>query len=320
MSEEQSANRAVRLIAIRDLLCGGGAYTAGEMAERMVVDHRMINRDLLDLQGAPLYTPIIQWEGGRYQVIAFRECLTPADLIARGLDLEPLDVAPEPTPIGAVSAISGKPLKVGYRAADFVTPAMNDAIGLFHNSLNGWISDNEVRLFKNAAPKLGNMPSRSVLVFEDGSYYWPLISGASAGEKGRPCWSDLVRAVWPERKGERMVMILSTDTKKRLWPRAEVGALGQHTPIYGYDGATGMAQVLYLDWARMLACLDDVETVYSLGFSKDAIRMSLLDNWNVMQQVGMRETQRWERALADWRPSAEFWVAAMIAQKKEQTR
>ena len=314
----RDCDRAARLVAIRDLLIGGGAYSAGEIAERFGVDHRTVNRDLLDLQGAPLYTPIVEWKGGRYQVIAYRECLTPADLIARGLDLGPLDDAPEPTPTGAVSCISGKPLRVGYRAAAFVTPAMNDAIGLFNNSMGGWISDNEARLFKNAAPKLGNRPSRSVLVFEDGTYLWPLISDASATEQSRPCWSSLVRAVWPERRGERMVCILSTDTKKRLWPRAEVGALGRHTPVYGYDGPTGMARVLYVDWPRMLTCLDDVEEVYSLGFSKEAIRASLLGNWNVMQRVGMRETQQWERTLAGWRPSEEFWMATMIAQKKEK--
>ena len=52
--------RAVRLLYILDLLRSGRGYTVAELAEKCDVSERTIYDDLKDLQGAPLYTPLIQ--------------------------------------------------------------------------------------------------------------------------------------------------------------------------------------------------------------------------------------------------------------------
>lgn len=52
--------RAVRLLYILDLLRSGRGYTVAELAEKCDVSERTIYDDLKDLQGDPLYTPLIQ--------------------------------------------------------------------------------------------------------------------------------------------------------------------------------------------------------------------------------------------------------------------
>jgi hypothetical protein len=305
--------KAARLIAIRDLL-SGGMYGTRDLAERLEVPQRAIQRDLLDLQTAPLYTPIIE-EGRKYRVNALRECLTPADLLALGLGLSPLDRPLEHLPIGAASCISGKPLTMGYRAAEFVTKSMVSPHEVFQGALNGWISDNEARCFANSAPSLGALLTRQVMVFEDGTYYRPLINVESAAKEDRPCWRDLVRQVWPERKGQMALTILTTDLKKRLWHMARVGPLGHKTPVYLYDGPT--AQSADIDWPAMLDCLAVVERAYGLGFSKQAIRESLFRHTKALKELGLGPTRALDAELSIWRGRPEFIMATLIAQKEE---
>lgn len=52
--------RAVRLLFLLDLLRSGRGYTVAELAQRCDVAERTIYDDLKDLQGEPLYTPLIQ--------------------------------------------------------------------------------------------------------------------------------------------------------------------------------------------------------------------------------------------------------------------
>jgi len=192
------------------------------------------------------------------------------------------------------------------------------------------------------------------MVFEDGTYYNPLLDRyaeqhaleavekaarklETADEKdraenqkllekarlrlaavaGRPCWSDLVRAVWPERAGQRILIILTTDMKRRLWIRARVGALGSRTVLFYYDSDTAGNENLIVDWPRLIECLDVVETAYDLGFPKTALRESLYIAGKVAQTVGLGVTNNQEKAIAAWRGTNEFVVSSLIAQKRE---
>jgi len=239
--------------------------------------------------------------------------LTPADLLARGLALVPLDTPPEDVPEDATSCISGQPLAAGYRAWDVITKSTADPLGQFRGNPDGWISENEAICYRNNNPRKGMPTSRQCLVFEDGTYYYPLISRESAAKQGRPCWRDLVREVWPERQGQRMLMLLTTDPKKRLWPLAEVGPLGAHTPVYLY--APGTASTVWCDWARMLLAMDLIEQVYALGFSKRAIAISLWQQYKASTEVGMVATRELEEGIAAIRQRPEFALALLIAQK-----
>jgi hypothetical protein len=246
--------------------------------------------------------------------------LTSADLLVRGNGFSPLPEPPIEVPAGTRSAVSGQPLTTGYPVVSVVTGATTEFLSQFNGNVQGWVSENEAICFHNASPRLGNPSARTVLVFGDGTYYNPMISRESARKLGRPCWSELVREVWPARCGQMMLMILTTDMKKRLWPRCRVGALGHVAPVYLYDGESNVAQNLAIDWQRLIECLDLVEMVYNLGFVKVAIINSLYMIGKTAQVVGLAKTRELEGALAAWRGEPEFKVATLIAQKQGETK
>ncbi len=243
---------------------------------------------------------------------------TPADLLARGLALPPLPQKPHPVPDRTCCAITGQPISVGYPVAEMVTEATAEFLDCFRGGVDGWVSEAAARCFKSADPRKGNPCARSHLVFADGTYYGPLISRESARAQGRACWSDLVREIWPARLGEQCLVVLTTDTKKRLWIRARVGALGSRTPVLVYDSGLALDEVRLVDWPALLDCLDLVEEVYSAGFPKQAILVSLYGMTKASEQVGLAQTRAWERLLSVCRPRAEFAVALLIAQKRER--
>src|SRR5581483_3823165 len=207
---------------------------------------------------------------------ADRDMITPSDLLATGLVLPAVAEPAHDLPAGATCAITGAPISRGYLVADMVTVATTEFLDGFRGGVHGHVSESAARCFRSANPRAGNPCARSHLAFEDGTYYAPLIALEAATAQSRPCWSDLVRAVWPARQGQQVLCLLTTDTKKRLWHKARVGALGPRTPVYLYDNPTNEQQTAPLDWAKLLDCLDLVERAYDLGFAKPAIRESLL--------------------------------------------
>ncbi len=243
--------------------------------------------------------------------------LTPADLLAKGLHLDLSDKlrAMELSP-GTTCAITGQPITHGYPVSQMVTDATAEFLDCFRGGVHGYVSEAAARCFKNADPRKGNPTARSIVAFEDGAAWLPLINAQSAAEQGRPCWRDLVRQIWPERAGQLMLAILTTDTKKRLWIRARVGALGSQTQLYYYDSKTCGNESLTINWPEMLACLDLVETAYNLGFPKEVIASSLYIASKIMLTVGYRLTRELDRELAPWRTRPEFRPALLIAQKQ----
>ena len=244
--------------------------------------------------------------------------LTPADLLARGLDLPPLPTLPGDVPLGTCCAITGQPISVGYPVGDMVTGATAEFLDCFRGGVSGWVSESAARCFKNADPRHGNPTARSILAFEDGVCWMPLIARKSAQEQGRAAWSDLVREVWPARQGQQCLILLTTDTKKRIWIRARVGALGSRTPIMCYDSGSGLNEVRLIDWEALIKCLNLVEEVYTRGFPKVVIADHLVGAWKTVQEVGMSETRRLEANIKSWRLRLEFRVALLIAQKHEE--
>ncbi len=244
--------------------------------------------------------------------------LTPADLLAKGLGLGPLAMAPQPVPPGTCCAITGQPIDEGYRVADLVGESTAEFLDCFRCGIHGWVSVAAGRCFKNADPRKGNPLARPVMVFEDGTYYNPLISVTSAVAQGRPCWSRLVRDVWPERRGQPVVIILTTDMKKRLWINARVGALGRSTPVLLYDNGYCLNAVRYLSWPKLIKCLDFIEYVHTLGFPKPAIQHSLYMATKKVDEIGFGEARSLNNTLVSWRKCPEFLPALLIAQKREE--
>ena len=108
-------------------------------------------------------------------------------------------------------AMTGALINEGYPVSKIITGATGDTLGLMSGNIaNGYLSPDAARCFK------GIRNVGSMVVFEDGMIYKPLISRDSSEKDGmRPCWSTLVREIWPARISQRMVCIVSTDPKKR---------------------------------------------------------------------------------------------------------
>jgi hypothetical protein len=242
---------------------------------------------------------------------------TAAMLLARGLRLPPLPDPPRPVPLGTVCAITGVPIAEGYTVGEMTTEATTEFLDCFRGGgrgADGHVEEAAARCFKSANPRAGNPCARSHLAFPD-AYYAPLIAREAATERGRPCWSDLARAIWPARRGQICLCLITTDTKKRLWHKARTGPLGRATPVYYHDAATIGGATLWVDWPALLDCLDLVEEVYTSGASKARIRTSLFGAASLAEGIGFRRLAAYERRLESWRARPEFALATLIAQR-----
>lgn len=236
---------------------------------------------------------------------------TVASLLVRGLGLGPVELAAAEAPPDTTCAMTGVPITQGYPIQALCSDATAEYLDTFRGQPCGWLGEDAARAFR-----WQRLTSLAAMIYADGTCYRPLISRESAAkDETRPCWSDLLRAVWPERRGEEVLILLTTDMKKRLWPRARVGVLGSATPLYLYDAGLSVAQSLTVDWPALLDCLHLVEEVYTAGFVKERIRTGLWSYHKKVEEVGIGNTARWERALAGWRARPEFLPALLVAQK-----
>ena len=238
---------------------------------------------------------------------------TVADYLVFGMEIPPLKTEPISVPDGTYCIVTGVSARVGYPAADIVPDAAGEFLDLLPGGVGGYLSENTARAFKGS----WNLGSR--VIFEDGTHYHPLIARDPKGE--RPCWSDLVRDLWPTRRDENVLMILTTDVKKRVWHRARIGTLGETTPVFIYDVVdSGLASVQIINWPVLLETLDFLEKVYGMGFSKNDIRQSLLRKWSRVQSFGIRQVIDLENRLKPLRATPEFAMAIIITQKKGATK
>jgi hypothetical protein len=207
----------------------------------------------------------------------------------------------------------------GYPVRDVTGDATAEFLDCFRGGIHGWVSAAAGACFKNADPRKGNPTARSFLIFHGGPCYVPLINREAAREQGRPCWSDLVRAVWPTHQGQVCLAIITTDTKKRLWIRARVGALGCRTPILVYDSESALNKILFVGWPNLIECLALVEEAYTAGFNKKSIAGSLFSSAIGIKAVGYAMTAQLETCIHPWRSRPEFPITVLVSQKKEES-
>jgi len=225
-------------------------------------------------------------------------------------DLKP-DLARYVEMVDTNCALTGARITQGVPVRRVVSSNTGEFLDLTNGWPTGYFSLDAARAFKGA----WNMGS--VLVFGDGTCYRPLISTASAEGTDRPVWSALVRAVWPEYAGVPCLCILATDVKKKVWPLANVGPLGVHTPALLFDSSRNLLGVWPVDWERLLGVLDFVEALYSTGYTKAAIADNLLVNLEASERLGFAAAYDYEQRLATLRGTPEFNFSIIIAQKGE---
>lgn len=235
-----------------------------------------------------------------------------AEFLTYAIGLPELERSPQKIGGSATCAITGIKISEGYSVGDIISKSTGEYLDLLEGYSSEWLSEAAARAFKGS----WNMGSR--LIFADGTHYHPLVSRKEAQKQGRACWSDLVREIWPARSGQMMVMILTTDFKKRIWPRGRVGILGDSTSVLVHDMQQGIFDVLQVNWwPKLLKILDVFEEVYTYGFVKPVIAECLYQDHKTMERIGVRTTTDCEKYLARVRNTNEFKIAMIIAQKQE---
>lgn len=228
-------------------------------------------------------------------------------------------------------AITGAPISEGILWSDVIPGSTGEYLDLLHGMARPYVGVAAALAFKSGWNLGGRM------FFEDGAHYHPLISAANAAADGRPCWSDLVRQVWPERAGQCVVTIISDDYKKRVWPRAMVGVLGPNTPVFLFDSGRSIQRNVAVNWAGFLDVLDLAEDVYEWfgevwsrragekgrqpGGLRRAFRRAMLEGMRTDYAVMSADSSRacgYEAGLSKRRGSPEFDAAVLIAQRRDQ--
>lgn len=201
-------------------------------------------------------------------------------------------------------ALSGEEIPVGYPVASVVAKATADFADTFRTP-SAWLSEEAARLFK------ANTLMRGNLLALPGRGLRPFVALASATEE-RPAWRDLLRQIAP---GTQTVAIITDNHKRRLWPQARLSRFGEAwRPLFVVGDEE---RSLCVDVARLRECLDMVEFIYGLGFTKAVIRDGLVSVYakKAIRAVGLARAQELEAALREWRGSDEFALAVFVAQK-----
>lgn len=139
----------------------------------------------------------------------------------------------------------------------------------------------------------------------------PVVSLDSATDE-RPAWRDLIRTL---PFGTPCVALITSNTKRRLWPAARISGFGPAWRPYFVDGDT--ARTLDINANRLIECMALIERVMDIGFSKRAIAESLLFGVKLKDFAASAEAiLQYESVLAQWRGTDEFLLALFVAQKE----
>lgn len=220
---------------------------------------------------------------------------------------EPIDL-----PEGSRCARDGQRITKGYHFKDVVaktTPVMQDVFRV----RSPYLSVASGRLMSSGKVGMGGIFGQVLGFHSEGAWtgMFPTLSRKTAEEKGKQCWHDLLTSL---PIGIECVAIFSDDSKKRLWIDATVSQFGACWRPYYHSGND--SRLLTINVERLRAILRTVEMLYSIGFSKHAIRTTLCDQSasKVLQQVGPSQVLEWERQLLPWRNTDELLLATYVVQ------
>lgn len=159
-----------------------------------------------------------------------------------------------------------------------------------------------------------NPYNRSILA-TPGSILFPIISANEAvTDAARPTWATALRRLDPTLP---RVMVLTSDFKKRIWPRARVSQ-GDRLDILLHETGRGISNIVACSLERLLATLTIVEQIYALGFSKTSIEQGLFSVPKQVQKVGFTQTLEFEYQLQELRKTPELLPASIIAPMPEK--
>lgn len=126
--------------------------------------------------------------------------------------------------------------------------------------------------------------------------------------EGRTRWLDLLGD--GSVLAEENVAVITSNTKRRLWPHAVVSQAPLWRPLFVHGEAE---RLLTIDVPVLFDCLAVVGEVYRAGFSKTALETTLLHSLSV---VDTGQLLAYENELRRWRGTDEFLVSLFIVQKE----
>jgi hypothetical protein len=127
--------------------------------------------------------------------------------------------------------------------------------------------------------------------------------------KDRPVWHELLRdESWWE---QERIAVLTTDGQRRVWHKAR-SSQGLDLAIVCHDLDRAISEVVTVNLPRLKTVLGLVELVYSQDYSKMAIEHGILLN-----AKDIRQAVDFEKQLREWRGTAEFLIAVIVAQRQE---
>lgn len=211
--------------------------------------------------------------------------------------------------VSATCAITGDRITEGIQWRRAIPKSTSEYLDLLNGATSKYISIDAATAFAAS----WNLGSR--LIFENGDAYHPLISSASAQKSSRVCWRDIIRKIWPQRRGQQCLIIVAGDFKKRVWPRARVGPLGEYTPVFLLDPVRHIACNVFVNWPRLIKTLDLIEDIYTIGFNKNAIAEGLYMQYEQFEKAPTA-TLEYEKQLKQYRSVDEFSIALLVAQKR----
>lgn len=130
----------------------------------------------------------------------------------------------------------------------------------------------------------------------------------------RPVWSDAVREIPHD---VPRAIVLNTDPKKRVWPKARVSS-GRCAWVYVHDTSRAVSDSREVDLVRLVECLDVVEACLALGFSKFTVEQSLYSGgMKLLNEHGPAQVTLLERRLAELRRTPEFVPAVIVSRRRE---
>lgn len=211
---------------------------------------------------------------------------------AFGMSLPRLDAAE------TICAVCGQHVTRSVLASTLIKSNSSDLADTFRGE----------RVCGDCAAVFANSRFTGSFIVADGNGIQPVVSLSSVTPE-RPAWRDLLRQLPIAAK---TVAVITSNTKRRLWPRAVISSYATHWRPLFVDGRTD--RLLNIDAWELAECLNLVEEVYSMGFPKAVIADSLYRAGK--HALDFTALRQYETALHAWRDSDEFILSLFIAQKE----
>jgi hypothetical protein len=153
----------------------------------------------------------------------------------------------------------------------------------------------------------------NLLAVDDYGYFPVVAAGSADPARNRPRWTDLIDGLYP---GWPTVAVFTDNSKRRLWPFAPLGVVGERWDVYVHFDTPPISQVVTISYRRLRQCIALCRKLLHFGFTKTEIRNSLFRSNYRKLRMTPDEVWAYERQIDPWRSTPEFIIAIYITTKE----